>query len=307
MPWSAGSFSRDNGTHQGATTWAQDRDNSDKITAANHDTHDQDISDGINATLTKDGTNSPSASLPMGTNRHTGVGDAAAKTDYAAAGQIIDGDLLYVTATGTDTYAATLTVSPGAYAAGQVFFLEVTNANTGAATLNVNALGAKAITKNGTTALVAGDIPAGSMCAFGYDGTQFQLMNTFTPVITGDLDFGGFSVSKSSLTKASDDTVSTTTTKTFNFNDGGVQKVTFSGAVTITLAVSNFPSSKGSGIVIDAVNWGVITAVTIPAGWKFEGGAAPAFTAAGTDRLVLYRDGDDTYNLHVVALDVKTV
>ncbi len=122
-----------------------------------------------------------------------------------------------------------------------------------------------------------------------------------------DQDMAGFSILKGSLKKASDDTVSTTTTKTFNFNDGGIQKVTFSGSVTITLAVSNFPTADGAGIIIDAVNWGVVTSVSIPAAWKFEGGIAPAFTVSGLDRLVLYHDGDNLYSLHVVDLNVKAV
>ena len=57
MPWSSGSFSRTNGTNTGSTTWQQDRDAGTKITASRHDTHDQDLADGINATILKDGTN----------------------------------------------------------------------------------------------------------------------------------------------------------------------------------------------------------------------------------------------------------
>jgi hypothetical protein len=143
------------------------------------------MANGINSSLQKNGENSPSANLPMATFRHTGVGDAAAKTDYASAGQIIDGDLLYAAASGTNTYTATMTVSPGAYAAGQVYNLKVTNANTGAATINLNTLGAKSITKNGTTALAAGDIPANSMITISYDGTQFQLINVAPAAIVG--------------------------------------------------------------------------------------------------------------------------
>jgi hypothetical protein len=44
--------------------------------------------------------------------------------------------------------------------------------------VNVSGLGAKAITKNGTTALVAGDVPSGALVAIIYDGTQFQLQTS---------------------------------------------------------------------------------------------------------------------------------
>jgi len=122
---------------------------------------------------------------------------------------------------------------------------------------------------------------------------------------TGNLDMNGNAVKKSALAKASNATVTSTSTRTFNFNNGAVHKVTTSGSITMTLAASNFPSGKGAGIIIEAVNWGSITAVSIPSAWKFAGGSAPSFTAAGTDRLILYKDADNGYTLHVVAFDVK--
>jgi hypothetical protein len=41
----------------------------------------------------------------------------------------------------------------------------------------VDGLGAKAVTRHGSTALVAGDILAGEVCLVVYDGTRFQLLN----------------------------------------------------------------------------------------------------------------------------------
>lgn len=81
-----------------------------------------------------------------------------------------------VTASGTDTYTATLSPAITAYVVGQKFQILFTNANTGAATLNLNALGTKAITKNGSTALAAGDISAGQILVLGYDGTNLQII-----------------------------------------------------------------------------------------------------------------------------------
>ena len=81
----------------------------------------------------------------------------------------------FANAAGTDTYTATLSPAITAYGSGglkvQIVFA---NANTGAATLNLNSLGAKPITKNGSTALSAGDISAGQALFLFYDGTQFQ-------------------------------------------------------------------------------------------------------------------------------------
>lgn len=83
----------------------------------------------------------------------------------------------YVAATGTDTYSATLTgVVPTAYYAGMTIHATFANANSGgASTINVNALGAKAITKNISTALAANDIAVGKVYELKYDGTRFQI------------------------------------------------------------------------------------------------------------------------------------
>jgi hypothetical protein len=81
-----------------------------------------------------------------------------------------------VTASGTDTYTATLSPAITAYAVGQKFQILFTNANTGAATLALNGLAALTITKNGATALSAGDIPAGSIKLLAYDGTRLQIV-----------------------------------------------------------------------------------------------------------------------------------
>lgn len=87
------------------------------------------------------------------------------------------GRLTYaVDAQGSDTYVVTFPnfVLRG-YFAGMTVRFKANTVNTGAATINVNSLGAKAITKNGTTALNDGDIAAGSVVTITYDGTQFQL------------------------------------------------------------------------------------------------------------------------------------
>ena len=75
----------------------------------------------------------------------------------------------------TDTYVITLSPAPSAYTAGMTVKFKANTINTGAATLNVNSLGAKAITKNGTTVLEDGDILANQVVTLIYDGTQFQL------------------------------------------------------------------------------------------------------------------------------------
>lgn len=78
--------------------------------------------------------------------------------------------------THTDDYSGSLATSPGSYFVGLKINLKVTNANTGAASLNVNSLGVKAIKKNVTEDMAAGDIKAGQVLPLVYDGTNFQLV-----------------------------------------------------------------------------------------------------------------------------------
>jgi len=79
--------------------------------------------------------------------------------------------------------AYTITLSPvspnaiQAYRTGVCYAFVANLSNTGATTVDVDARGVKAITKFGTTPLVAGDMVSGQMCVVVYDGTRFQLLN----------------------------------------------------------------------------------------------------------------------------------
>lgn len=77
MPWSGGSFSRTNGVNTGSTTWQQDEAGAVDIEADRHDTHDQDLADGIDACLAKDGSNAMTGDLAMGGNDISNCGAAS--------------------------------------------------------------------------------------------------------------------------------------------------------------------------------------------------------------------------------------
>lgn len=67
MGWDgSGNFTRTNGVNTGSTTWTKDKNASTKITSARHDTHDQDLADGIDNCLTKDGQNAATGDIDMG-------------------------------------------------------------------------------------------------------------------------------------------------------------------------------------------------------------------------------------------------
>lgn len=57
MPWNTGVFTATNGVFTGTGIWAKDAAAGTKITAAHHDTHDDDLAAGINACVAKDGSN----------------------------------------------------------------------------------------------------------------------------------------------------------------------------------------------------------------------------------------------------------
>lgn len=76
---------------------------------------------------------------------------------------------------GTNVLTATSTPTSTVYATGQVYNFVALTDNTGAVTININGLGAKAITKSGSTALAALDIKAGQSYSIFYDGVRFQL------------------------------------------------------------------------------------------------------------------------------------
>lgn len=182
MPISSGTFTRTDGTRTGATVWEQARQAGVKVVSTNHDTHDQDIADAINTAVFKDGSNTPSANLPMGSNRHTGVGNAAARTDYAATGQVQDGKLNWIDGGGTaDAITATYAIPITALVDGQECYVRATAANaTTTPTFAPSGLTARTIVKEGGTALAAGDIAGdGHELHLRYDlsGTQWELLN----------------------------------------------------------------------------------------------------------------------------------
>lgn len=87
MPWTGGVFNRANGP----TGWQDDAAASIGIEADRHDTQDNDFRNGINNTLTKDGTNTPTANLNFGGFKITSLGNGTASGDAINYTQITNG------------------------------------------------------------------------------------------------------------------------------------------------------------------------------------------------------------------------
>lgn len=73
-----------------------------------------------------------------------------------------------------------------ALSTGATIYFTVGNASTGASTINVNGLGVKGLTKNGSNALTNNDLVTSTIYEAHYDGTQWQVTNP------SNGDFGTF-------------------------------------------------------------------------------------------------------------------
>jgi hypothetical protein len=181
-----------------------------------------DIGTALTGSIARDGQSPATANIPMGDNKLTGLATPTARTDATSLGSIQDGVGVYGATVGGSGNAITVTLAPviTAYAAGQKFSFIAGAANTGGVTININGVGLKAITKVGTTALVANDILSGSLVEVEYDGTRFQLISpigadpsgTYLPLaggtLTGDLNMSGKSINTAVHTEAAHATTS---------------------------------------------------------------------------------------------------
>jgi len=228
------------------------------------------IATGLTTCLTKDGQNTPTGNLPMGGYKHTNVANGSSRTDYAALGQVQDSSATYLTSvSGVDTITASVT-GLTAYAAGQIFRFISAGANTSAVTLNINALGAKAITKQGTTALVANDIASGVTVEVIYDGTRFQIVNITATVTLVALTADALSVTGNA-------TVGTTTTN---------------GARTLTVTNTNAGASASANVVTTADSG----SLTVSLGSTAAGGTA-SITSSSAGILNIYTTGASALQL----------
>lgn len=183
MPWSGtGTFSRAVSTAGvvGATLWASVKALGRKIRTDDHDAHDQDLADGINNALTKDGQNAATGNLNIGGHRLTNVASATAGSDAVRASQIQTGTTTFAPDTGSAN-AAVLTLTPAiasGYTDGMAVRFRPAATNTGATTLNVNALGAKDIRRRDGSPLKHRDLLASGITEVVFNGSAdtFQLL-----------------------------------------------------------------------------------------------------------------------------------
>lgn len=285
-------------------------------------TNTSDVATALTNSVAKNGETTPTANLPMGGFKHTGVADATARTQYESAAQAQDGTLtLIASISGTDTITGSPTVAVPAYVAGQAFRFIPANTNTGAATINISGLGAKSIVKSSSgVALVAGDLQATVPATIVYNGTSFFLQTMSTTA------FGDGSVAVPSITFALDqDTgiyrrganlLSFTTGNNLSFEVGTDQAFAANGTATLPgFTFINDPntgvyrvSADRLGLSVGGVQQVDVTAASLeciagqilaPAGTV----ASPGFAFGVDANLGLYRIGVDTLGVSVGNLE----
>ena len=249
-----------------------------------------DLAVGLTTALTKDGQTTPTANIPMGTFKITGLGAGTALTDAAQFGQLQAGATQIATVTGTDTIAGTLTPTPTAYATGNLFSFVAANTNTGAATINLNSLGAKSITKLGSTALVAGDIVSGRVYLIEYDGTRFQLINP-TPT-SGTVTSVGGTGTVNGLT------LTGTVTSSGNLTLGGTLDLSSPPAIGGTAAAAgSFTTLSATGVTTVQAGTAALPAIvsttgTADTGLWFPAADTVAASTGGTERMRIDSSGN---------------
>lgn len=252
------------------------------ISSSTNNSTNSDIATALSTCIAKDGQTTLTANIPFGGFKLTGIGNGSASTDAVALGQLQAQTGVYVGTVGGTADVITLTASPAitAYAAGQTFSFIASGANTTNVTVNVSSLGAKALTKFGTTALVANNILSGSLVTIQYDGTQFQLMNVslissannFTGLNTFSSGIGPAYLQNIGLTSAVSAKALTVALKTKALADA-------SATDPAQIAFRNATLTTGDYVVRSAT---AATSVVVPSG------ATLGFTTAQTGYLYVY-------------------
>jgi hypothetical protein len=279
-----------------------------------------DLATGLSTAITKDGQTTVTANIPLAGFKITGLGAATVGTDAVRYSQIQSNTDKLVTVSGTDTLTGSVTPALTAYAAGNLFSFVVANTNTTAVTINIDGVGSKAITRTGSTPLVAGDMVAGQVAVIEYDGTRFQLLNgnSFTNLlVSGTLNYGGVTltnavtgtgkmvldtsptVNNPTVTNYVESVVAIGTvssSNTLSLTNGTVQTATLTASTACTFTMPTATAGKSFVLLLkQAASTGNGTATFTGVKWGTAGAPTITATAGKMDILTFIADGANWY------------
>lgn len=272
MPFNgSGAFSR-------VYNWVTDKNNAITITASRMDTEMDGMATALSACVLKDGTQTVTANLPMAGFIHTGVGNASARTHYAVVGQIQDSSYNWIAGGGTaDAITATYSPAVTALVDGMLLSARATAANaTTTPTFAPNGLTARTITRQGGSALAAGDIPGNlseQMYRYNLANTRWELLNpsssrlvigttTNDSAAAGSVgEFTSSSISSASAVSLTTQTAKTVTSISLTAGDWDVEGIVWFAPAASTNTVSNIAAISLTNNTLPSLTDGT-TAVT---------------------------------------------
>ena len=271
-----------------------------------------DVASALTTSIASDGQTTPTADLNMGSHKHTGVADAIARNQYCSAGQAQDNEFDWLTITSgggaPNVLTATSPIGMSTYASGQTFRFVAAATNTSAVTLSINGIAGgvgKNVTKQGTTALVAGDITSGAVCEVVYDGTQFQLINVKPTLASIGAAASGLATA-SGLTQSTARLLGRTTAAT-----GAIEEITV-GSNGLTLATGSIAlpavGSSGNVLTSNGTVWASTTPVSPVKAWCNFNGTTAGTNAprAGMNITSVTRNGVGDYTLNFTSAMADT-
>jgi len=244
-----------------------------------------DIATALTQSVSKDGQTTWTGDMVAGNNKITGLADGSAADDSATIGQVQGNTFAMLgAASGADAITATASPPITAYATGQTFRFVSAGANTGAVTLALNGRTAKAVTKTGTTALAAGDIPSGAVVEVVYDGTQFQMLglaSTGSPTFTGTVTIGASTANQTISTNITETVTSSTASRPYYSMENTTADATSAALLFYKSRGGLATSSNDDLLTIDAYGRDSNNATRQAAGISVQGGSPGATYVPG--------------------------
>ena len=242
-----------------------------------------DLATALSTCVTRDGQSPPTTNLPMGSFKLTGLSAGTAAGHSVRFEQLQTGTNKLITVAGTgDVITGVMTPTYTAYVNGDMFTFIVGSTNTTNVTINIDGLGAKAVT-NGTTALTAGALTSGRVVVIQYDGTRFQLLNSYlvTPITgtTGSTVVPVGTTAQRDVSPSAGYVRYNTTTATFEgygsawgsigggATGAGGDAVFQENAMIVTTSYTLTTAKSASSVGPITINGGVV--VTVPSGARW--------------------------------------